>query len=79
MAIWQYHMFIVPEEEVNAYFGKEAFISCNALNGIKWWKYHQLRIENFDIFKSFLTKKGSWTNDIVLFGDESSNCVPYQI
>ena len=68
-------MFIVPEEEVNAYFGKEAFISYDALNEIDWWKYHQLSVEEFDMFKAFLPKRDSWSNDIVLFGDESSNCI----
>lgn len=68
-------MFIVPEEEVNTYFGKEEFISYDALNEIDWWKYHQLSFEGFDIFKAFLPKRESWSNDVILFGDESSNCV----
>ncbi|RCR65968.1 hypothetical protein [Larkinella punicea] len=75
MAIWQYQLFVVPEEETNSYFGDNLFINNNALNEINWWKYRQLSIDNFNNFKSFLPLKQSWSSDIILFGDESSNCI----
>ncbi|WP_421829162.1 hypothetical protein [Larkinella sp.] len=75
MAIWQYQLFVIPGEEINSYFGDNLFIDNNALNEINWWKYRQLTINNFNIFKSFLPLKQSWSSDIILFGDESSNCI----
>lgn len=75
MAIWQYKIFIVPQEEINSYFEKDEYISESAFNEIKWWKFRQLNIQDFITLKYLLPINKSWTDDIVLFGDESSNCV----
>lgn len=75
MAIWQYQIFVVPEEEINSYFSEDICINKNALNEIDWWKYRQLNIESFNVFITLCPLKKSWSNDIILFGDESSNCI----
>lgn len=75
MAIWQYQIFIVPEEEINSYFEKDGIISSDALNEINWWKYRQLDITSFDVFKVLFSIRESWTKDIILFGDEGSSCI----
>lgn len=75
MAIWQYQIFIVPEEEVNSYFKGFICITEEALNEINWWKYRQFDIESFVVFKTILPRNKSWNNEIILFGDEKSNCV----
>jgi len=75
MAIWQFEIFMVPKEEVHSYFGGTDTISNEAFNEIKWWKYYQPDIEDFDTFQHIIPKGKSWSNDIMLFGDESSNCI----
>lgn len=75
MAIWQYQIYMIPEEEISSYFKNDKFISYDDFNEIKWWKYRQLNIKSFDLFTDLLPKKDSWSDDIILFGDESSNCI----
>lgn len=75
MAIWQYQIYIVPEEEVDSYFKNENSISYDDLSEIKWWKYRQLKIDSFNTFIKLLPRKDSWSREIILFGDESSNCI----
>ncbi len=75
MAIWQYNLFVLPQEEIYSYFGQTNIIRNDDLNDINWWKYRQLNIEWFDVFNDLLTRNKSWSKDIILWGDESSNCV----
>jgi hypothetical protein len=75
MAVWQYNIFIVPEEEVKSFFGDKSYISFEDLNGVNFWKYQKIDTEDFNVFEEVLPRKRSWSNDIVLFGDESSNCL----
>lgn len=75
MAIWQYHMFLIPEEEASSYYPKDNFVPRQALDEIEWWKYRQLGIDSFEAFKDLLSQNKSWSNDIILFGDESSDCI----
>ena len=75
MAIWQYQIFVLPKEEIDSYFSNLLFINEEALNEVNWWKYRQLTTEYFENFKSILPLKKSWSDDIVLFGDENSNCI----
>jgi hypothetical protein len=75
MAIWQYNLFVLPQEEIYSYFGQTDMIRNDDLNEINWWKYRQLNIEWFDFFNDLLIRKKSWSDDIILWGDESSNCV----
>lgn len=75
MAIWQYQIFIVPNEEINSYFPEEINISYDDLNEINWWKYRQLTINKFDSIRALLPERKSWTDEIILFGDDNSDCV----
>lgn len=75
MAIWQYKLFVLPEEEVSSYFSSETSITDEALNEIEWWKYRQSEIICFDSIKELLSPKKSWSNSIILFGDVDSSCL----
>jgi hypothetical protein len=75
MALWQYQLFLVPEEEVASYFKNDVSISQNAFNEIGWWRYRQLGIASFYFFEEILPVNESWSKDIILFGNESSNCI----
>jgi len=75
MAVWQYHIFIVPEEEIKSFFKDAMSITNDDLNEIDWWKYSQLDLDKFKIFEKLLMRKKSWSKDIILFGEEDSDCV----
>lgn len=49
MAIWQYQLFLVPEEEMTSYFGDEESITLSDFDEIEWWKYRQLDLKQFMI------------------------------
>ncbi len=75
MAIWQYQLHIIPNDEIDSFFGDSNFISQGAFDEINWWKYKQLKTDDFSIFSTILKVGKSWSKDIILFGHESSNCV----
>ena len=74
MAIWQYKLYFLPEEEVRSYFPNGGALSENAFSEVQWWKYRQLYLSNFTDVKAVLPLKKSWSDDIMLFGELDSNC-----
>ncbi|MNK04939.1 hypothetical protein D3C87_228130 [compost metagenome] len=75
MAIWQYQLFFVPEEEIGSSFSKTDSIRIQDFDGIDWWKYRQLEISQFDMFESILPRQKSWSDNVIIFGDEANDCV----
>jgi hypothetical protein len=74
MAIWQYKLYFLPEEEVRSYFPNDGALSENAFNEVQWWKYRQLYTSNFTYVTPELPLRKSWSDDIILFGELDSNC-----
>jgi hypothetical protein len=74
MAIWQYKLYFLPEEEVKSYFPHDDIISEDAFNEVEWWKYRQLDINNFVSVNRVLASRKSWSDDIIMFGELDSNC-----
>jgi len=74
MAIWQYNLYFLPEEEINFYFANEHIMTEDALNEIDWWAHKQLDSSSFNVVESYLRSKRSWSKNIVLFGHLDSNC-----
>jgi len=75
MAIWQYHINVVPEEEIKSYFKSQDFIRGEDIENIDWWKYRDLEIKQFiDLEKLFPPQK-SWSDEIIIYGKEDSNCI----
>lgn len=75
MAIWQYHITVVPQEEIESYFNNKSFVKIEAIESIDWWKYRKMEINQFIDLENLLPVKKSWSNDIILFGSEESNCI----
>lgn len=75
MAFWQYKLYLVPTEEIVSYFAKDDFVRSEDFDHIKWWKYRQLCIDDFSFFETIVAKSKSWSDDIVLFGSETTNCI----
>lgn len=75
MAIWQYKLFVLPEEEVDSYFLNKDSVSEKAFNEIDWWKYRQIDIKLFEPLIRLLDKENSWSENIVQLGNLDSNCV----
>lgn len=74
MAIWQYKLFAIPEEEFDTYFKNKKFISAEDFNGIEWWIYRTYKSIDFNSFGN-LSLSESWTKKIIMFGDIDSDCV----
>lgn len=74
MAIWQYMIFAIPEEELESYFKNVDFIPNVAFNNIEWWKYRTYKSVNFNSFKE-LTFQESWSKNIKQLGHIDSDCV----
>ena len=71
MAIWQYNIYFLPEEEINSYFPDRPNISEDAFNEIDWWRYRQIDSESFAIIEDLLPLKKSLSDHILQFGDLS--------
>ena len=74
MAIWQYKLFAIPEEELKSYFNDIGNISIEAFDNIEWWKYRTCKSVDFNSFKE-LPIQESWSKDIKQLGDIDSDCV----
>lgn len=74
MAIWQYKLFAIPEEELKSYFNNIDNIPIEAFDNIEWWKYRTYKSVNFNSFKE-LSFQESWSKDIKQLGDINSDCV----
>lgn len=75
MAIWQHHMYLLPRQEVESYFGTPTSIDFEAFNEIDWWKNHRFTLADFESFDSILPRNKSWNENLILFGEESSTCI----
>lgn len=74
MAIWQYKLFAIPEEEKKSYFKNIDVIPIEAFDNIEWWKYRSYNSVDFNSFKE-LPSRESWSKDIRQLGDINSDCV----
>lgn len=73
MAIWQYTLFLVPKNKYYLY--DKNHINIQGFDGAEWWIDSKIKISDFEQFDDILGAGKSWSNDIVLKGNESSNCI----
>jgi hypothetical protein len=74
MAIWQYKLFAIPEEEYESYFKNNNFILIEGFDNIEWWKYREYESIDFSSFNA-LSLCESWTKEIIMLGNIDSDCV----
>lgn len=75
MAIWQYHITVVPQEEIKSFFNGESFISNEDIENINWCKYRNIKANDFVDLEKLFPQQKSWTSNIILYGSEGSNCI----
>lgn len=75
MAIWQYKIFLLPEDVVTDYFKNSTNLSDVDFDSILWWQNHQLEIDDFNMFYTILSRSKSWSEDIYMIGEIDSTCI----
>ena len=66
MAIWQYKIYLLPEEEYNSFFVGKHQIEENAFDETKWWKYRN--IDEIKVEFPYLPRTKSWSENIAQYG-----------
>lgn len=75
MAIWQYKIFLLPEDRLACCFENSSNFSETDFDSIEWWEGHQLKIDDFAVFYTILSRSKSWSEEIHLIGEIDSTCV----
>lgn len=74
MAIWQYNFIVIPKTIFDGKSGLETYIDKEGfLDDDVCWLKEPINIDFFNQIEQFLPRNKSWSNDIVLFGDQDSN------
>lgn len=72
MALWHIDFFVIPEKsfdsDINLKLSDDGFF-----DDWLFWKKQSVHIDLFDPLSEILPKTKSWSNSIVMFGDENSN------
>jgi hypothetical protein len=74
MAIWQYTVELIPKRALPD-LGAFGFITLDDYDNLDYWKNFDLQLEYFDLLTSGLKRSKSWSDEIVLFGDNDSTCI----
>tara|TARA_B100001115_G_scaffold184999_1_gene190539 strand:- start:5291 stop:5740 length:450 start_codon:yes stop_codon:yes gene_type:complete len=75
MAIWQYSFLLIPrtsfsEKYLNFPFDKEGLLEDDI-----YWDFLSVNIDFFSDIETIMIKRKSWSENIVLFGNEEANCL----
>ncbi len=75
MSIWQHQIFILPKEEVDSFFSDVENLTIQDFDNINWWQYRIIELREIEaIFSRLLPEMRSWSENLIVFGDENSNC-----
>lgn len=75
MSIWQHQIFILPKEELDSFFSNSYSLTIEDFDNINWWRYRIITLKEIKYtFSKLLPKEKSWSEDLIVFGDENSNC-----
>lgn len=74
MAIWQYNFTLIPrasvsDKSLNAHFDKDGLFEDDI-----YWDLVSVNIDFFCDIDAIISKGKSWSNNIILFGNEEANC-----
>ena len=74
MAIWQYNFTLIPrasfsDKSLNVYFDKDGLFEDDI-----YWDLFSINIDFFSDINAIIPKGKSWSNNIILFGNEEANC-----
>lgn len=74
MAIWQYNFTLIPraslsDKSLNVHFDKDGLFEDDI-----YWDLVPINIDFFSDIDAIIPKGKSWSNNIILFGNEEANC-----
>lgn len=74
MAIWQYSFLVIPKIVFNnggikSYLDEDGFLDDEAC-----WLIQPNKVDFFNSIEKILPRNSSWSNEIILFGNQESNC-----
>ncbi|MBD2768834.1 hypothetical protein IC235_13140 [Hymenobacter sp. BT664] len=73
MAIWQYSFVIVPDTISNREF--LCVSKWQAIVNYNFWYMYKYEINKFNEIEKILPKGESWHDEVIIFGDVTSNCI----
>lgn len=78
MAIWQYTFELIPKDDLEI-IGLGNYKGEVDYNNIRFWRNGDYEVGYFDTLTGLLSKGKSWSNDIVLYGNEEKTCIKFLI
>ncbi len=76
MAIWQFHLNLIPRDVLIEACGEiPSTLSEDLLENLPHWDNSNFKDREAQILKKYLTQKKSWSESIELWGTEESHCV----
>ena len=75
MAIWQYTFFIIPNNNVSLDNFSPIIDEEGLFNDNLYWTNKETHISFFEEIGNIIPKNKSWSQQIVLFGKENTNCI----
>jgi hypothetical protein len=75
MAIWQYNFIVIPKSVFDRKDGSlENYLDAEGfLDDESCWLFEPVEVDFFEEMKKVLPENKSWSNDIILFGNQDSN------
>ncbi|MEM7183721.1 MAG: hypothetical protein AAF518_22625 [Spirochaetota bacterium] len=74
MAIWQYTFYIIPKESLISGIFIPQYDEDGLFEDDIYWEKVRADTSIFDSVEKIAPKNKSWSENILLFGDEDSNC-----
>ena len=75
MAIWQYTFFIIPNNNLPLDNFSPIIDEEGLFNDNVYWSNKETHISFFEEIGNIIPKNKSWSQQIVLFGKENTNCI----
>jgi len=75
MALWQYSFFVLPKNTVLEIAPDLLFEKKDGLfDDAPYWKLGKIKRDVFNPISKILPVANSWNKDLIIFGDNESNC-----
>ncbi|MCI5090544.1 hypothetical protein [Phaeodactylibacter sp.] len=75
MAIWQYTFLVVPQHSVSSKSFEPQYDEDGLFEDNVFWSSISASTSLFEDFEKILPKGKSWSKDLLIFGNEESNCL----
>jgi len=75
MAIWQYRFTLIPKNSISNVSFNPQFDEDGLFRDDVYWLGFPTSFDFFHDVEKIIPKTKSWSNDLLLFGSEESNCL----